>query len=1256
MDKKLLDRINEAYKGELGEEMKTAARERIFWICENTYGNKILDVGCSQGIVSILLAKDGKDVKGIDIESEQINYAVSELKKEDIFVQGKVSFVCGDFLEYDFKNEKFDTIIMGECLEHVFKPTMFLDKAKELLDENGKLIVTVPFGINPHPDHKRTYYFLEIFNEIDERIHISSVKFFGKWLGVIANKELSKSEFNIDTGLVKMMEDAFFSIDKNNHSILLSQNKRIDKLLGEVEEKKKSILEISSENKKLKDIISKNDKNLSVLHKEIEFLKKELAYRDDEISSVKDEKNLLKKENFKIQSKFNEMNNLFQNENNSQKDKLISLEKLISRKEEEILKSKSITAEIENSNKNLVEESVILKDEINQAKKESRLWQDKFNEMNSVAYSGKRKIKSLTIQNKELQDRYVLYKEAYNALFSLRGIKVWIKARDLIGKPYKIVDEKILVGDDNKRNSNDKNNSYSNSGKISITAEEKRKAYENISINSNFYKNIEEITKEIKDSNGSGYYKKTDLKVGIITDEFMFNYYKDSLNLIYLSPVNYKEVIDKEDIEFVLFVSCWHGMYGNEDYSGEIKRNTIIDIFHYAQDNKIPVVFQTIEDPTNYNVFLKIAKASDYIFTSDLSMIDRYKSDTGNDNVFYLGYGINPQFHNPIGSFIKRRKKDYTHKVFFAGSWNERYPKRCSDISMLFDGVIDSKKYDLIVADRNMNINGYAYPEKYVKYLIPPVRHDLLQKVHKLFDYTLNVNTITHSPTMCAMRVYEVQALGNLLISNYSLASSNIFPGIFNIISSDEIDKILNGYKENEIISMELKGIRDVFTNYTVYDRLNFIFEKIGVKHRYTEKAVYVLYDKLTDNIRESFDRQLYKKKELYSVEEFLKKDEQEGYFIVFKDDIYDDNYILDLINATKYTDTEYIIYCNYNDKEISFEFVDDRNTREETLYDLSKVKPVDVLEKANRLKKGFAIPYLVTNEDTTNSEKELAVIIPVYNNGKYLRDRAIRSLLRSSIFSIMQIYIIDDGSTDGETRKYIDEIMSEYDNIKAFFFNDGGSGSASRPRNKGVEISKEKYITYLDPDNEAINDGYAILLDDIKEKNVDFAFGDIIKVGNTISPLCFEYENKLIKSPKEELIAKKFKTNSIQACVIKRELIEKNGIENPVGAIGQDTMFFYELMLNSKKTYHRCLPIHIYYAQRGASVVNDIEKKFFDKSYIMEKYQSNQLKKYGVFEEYKNEKFKQFYNEWYLEKLKLVKEDIDKCEKIVESIFDLYN
>ena len=68
-----------------------------------------------------------------------------------------------------------------------------------------------------------------------------------------------------------------------------------------------------------------------------------------------------------------------------------------------------------------------------------------------------------------------------------------------------------------------------------------------------------------------------------------------------------------------------------------------------------------------------------------------------------------------------------------------------------------------------------------------------------------------------------------------------------------------------------------------------------------------------------------------------------------------------------------------------------------------------------------------------------------------------------------MTVYLIDDGSTDENTIKIINKLANRYDNVKTFFFGDGGSGSAARPRNKGVEISTEPYITYLDPDNEAI-------------------------------------------------------------------------------------------------------------------------------------------------------------------------------------------
>lgn len=66
---------------------------------------------------------------------------------------------------------------------------------------------------------------------------------------------------------------------------------------------------------------------------------------------------------------------------------------------------------------------------------------------------------------------------------------------------------------------------------------------------------------------------------------------------------------------------------------------------------------------------------------------------------------------------------------------------------------------------------------------------------------------------------------------------------------------------------------------------------------------------------------------------------------------------------------------------------------------------------------------------------------------------------------------------------------------MTTYFFDQGGSGSAARPRNKGIEISKEPYVTYLDPDNEAISDGYAKLYEKIQQTDVDMAFGAILCV-----------------------------------------------------------------------------------------------------------------------------------------------------------------
>lgn len=126
-----------------------------------------------------------------------------------------------------------------------------------------------------------------------------------------------------------------------------------------------------------------------------------------------------------------------------------------------------------------------------------------------------------------------------------------------------------------------------------------------------------------------------------------------------------------------------------------------------------------------------------------------------------------------------------------------------------------------------------------------------------------------------------------------------------------------------------------------------------------------------------------------------------------------------------------------------------------------------------------------------------LSIIIPIYNNGKYLRDRCIKSLIKSSIFENMEILLIDDGSTDNETIKIVEKLGIEYENIKTYYFEKGGSGSPSRPRNKGIELSTCDYITYLDPDNEAINDGYYQLYKELKDNEFDIVLGNYELITN---------------------------------------------------------------------------------------------------------------------------------------------------------------
>lgn len=780
--------------------------------------------------------------------------------------------------------------------------------------------------------------------------------------------------------------------------------------------------------------------------------------------------------------------------------------------------------------------------------------------------------------------------------------------------------------------------------------------------NENLYKLLAELTTGIGDSNGSAYYDKAEIRVGIITDEFMYNYYKDAIDLVIISHDTYKETIDNEDLDMVMYVSCWRGMCDN-DWYGDNLHGDVPKAVKYANEKGITTIFQSIEDPTNYDRYLPIAKECDYIFTTDADCIERYKKDTGNQDVFLLEYGINPIFHNPIGinhKYYIENNYDYS-TVFFAGSWMDRYKNRCRDISMIFKGVINSGK-NLMIADRNIEVKlpGYKFPRRYRPFVVPAIEHALLQKVHKLFKFSININTVQDSPTMCAMRAYELQGLGVPILTNYSLALSENFPGMFMINNSEEVQEIINKYTDKELYRIQVDNLRNVMSKCTVFDRLNYIFEKCAVNYSFPEKRVIVLCKEKTDNIRRMFNGQTYTNKVLLTEDCYYKVDNEDGFVTYFDDENnYGENYLTDMINAFKYCNVEFVTK-NDGATGNEYNFVKTAHSIYSTVLTCDKYEEIEKVDNVIIEGNGFKIDSFELNETVseTSEDKKIAVIVPIYNNGRYLRERCFRSLLRSSIFDKMQIYLIDDGSDDEETIKIIKNLESKYDNITTYFFEKGGSGSAARPRNKGVEISVEPYITYLDPDNEAINDGYYKLFNNIEKTNADMAFGAIFMRSNSdkLVRMGYLFKNELISNPKKLLIEENFRSQSVQACLIKREVIVENKLKNPEGAFGEDTLFFHELMLNADNVYYLNEHIHIYYAQRSDSSINDIGKSFFEKSLILEQYQEERFKEYGIFEEYVDRKLDYFVVNWYLEKLKnVIEEDRDECIEIIDRIVKIY-
>ena len=780
-----------------------------------------------------------------------------------------------------------------------------------------------------------------------------------------------------------------------------------------------------------------------------------------------------------------------------------------------------------------------------------------------------------------------------------------------------------------------------------------------------FLHEIEQYFPKLDGVQPSSLYKNSNKTIGIICDEFLYNSFKDVGNVIYI-PYNYEEeLIDFESLDYFIYATTWRGIDMSWEKSASPNNHKREDIYNIIKKIKSlgkPTVFYSKEDPVNYHLFKDVAQKCDYIFTSAEEMIERYKSLCNHNNVYSLQFGVNPQYHNPIGSRSSFAKK-VKDEVIFAGSWLEKYPIRNSESQMIMNGVIKAEK-ELTIIDRNLNLGKerYLFPKRYIPYLTYPVGHEELMNIHKLYRFAINLNSVKYSNTMFANRVFELQAFGNILLSNYSLGLNNQFPNIFIINNQSDVESIMQNYSEGDYREFQGKAIRNVFRQHTTYDRIKQI-ESILFNENYVQqdhKILVVNYDE-SDHVINQHKRQLNVNSTLLEKSQVNDEIIRKYDFITFMSSKheYGEYYLEDLITPFKFIDVNFVTKNQLGEVHNIIEDYKDLTT---TMF---KSESISSLKDIDKIKSGYLADDIEIEDNISfpNSTKELSVIVPIHNNGIYLEDKCFASLRRSDIFDKMEIIFINDGSTDLETVKIINRLRRRYPNHIVYYEFENGSGSASRPRNKGVELATSKYITYLDPDNEAMGQGYAKLFNKItSDSEIDMVVGNIMKEDNG-KKSSFQYSKTVKKynqgSPNitnthKFMEASGLRAQSIQALIVKKEIIEKNDIRMIEGAAGQDTMFFQELMLHSNNVSVINVYIHMYYAAVAGSVTNTIGSKFFDKYYILEKERIPFLQKHNLLDAYMNERFNFYIKGWYMKRFDRIKPE--ERQEAITKFLDIYS
>lgn len=219
------------------------------------------------------------------------------------------------------------------------------------------------------------------------------------------------------------------------------------------------------------------------------------------------------------------------------------------------------------------------------------------------------------------------------------------------------------------------------------------------------------------------------------------------------------------------------------------------------------------------------------------------------------------------------------------------------------------------------------------------------------------------------------------------------------------------------------------------------------------------------------------------------------------------------------------------------------------------------------------------TYSDKKNSDT-LCVIIPAYQAEKTI-DQCLESILNQTVRGLLQIVVINDGSTDN-TKMKVNEFVLQDDRVT--LINQTNQGVASA-RNTGVKFDKCKYTVFVDSDDTVESSFFERLLNVANKYDPDLVMTRIESKAY-YNPYNDQKEKMLFMNDFRndfEKLYLSYSLNSVCGKLYKTEEIKRICFYKGM-RVGEDLAYNFKYILNMKKAVYTSETGYLYTANIHSS------------------------------------------------------------------------